>query len=305
LSGGLFGDEVAAIQSAERHVAGDLAPSRFHLVLRVLAEPPKREQGTRDLATCRHIDFVVFSVRGPAGAVFAAATTEKPLPAIFRGYFRAWVALGVLALVAFLLIFYLMVAKPAYDRSMSPQLVLVLYVVVPLWLAAGFADWVCHRRSAIDSTSGPPESALHLLMLAETGIPLLAALYLEVNALILLLLAVAFVSHEITAYADVRYAASRRHVSVAEQFVHSILEMAPLIVLLLFASAHWDQPLAVLWVSDQPAQFGVTRGSQPPPLPYTVVLVLAIVLLSAGPYIEELVRTIRARAPAVARRPSG
>lgn len=127
---------------------------------------------------------------------------------------------------------------------MAPQLVLLLYLVVPLWLVAGFADWLCHRRSAIESTSGAPESVLHLLMLGEMGLPLLGALYLDVNALIFAILIVAFFAHEATAYADVRYAATRRHVSVFEQFVHSVLEMSPLAVILLLATRHWGQWLA-------------------------------------------------------------
>lgn len=176
---------------------------------------------------------------------------------------------------------------------MSPQLVLVLYAVIPLWLAAGFADWLCHRRSAIEATSGTPESALHLVMLAEMGLPLLAALYLEVNALILAMLAVAFVAHEFTAYVDVRYAAPRRHIGVFEQFVHSVLEMSPLFILLLLASEHWSQWLALFGFGDEPARFDLAVSSQPPPAAYTIVLLIAIVLLALGPYAEELVRGLR------------
>lgn len=41
-----------------------------------------------------------------------AARTNAPLPPAYWRYFRAWVALGVPALFAFLAIFWLMVAKP-------------------------------------------------------------------------------------------------------------------------------------------------------------------------------------------------
>jgi uncharacterized membrane protein len=41
-----------------------------------------------------------------------AARAGKPLPPAYWRYFRAWVALGVPALFAFLAIFWLMVAKP-------------------------------------------------------------------------------------------------------------------------------------------------------------------------------------------------
>ena len=33
--------------------------------------------------------------------------------------------------------------------------------VMPLWLGAGLADWHLHRRTRIQDTAGPRESALH------------------------------------------------------------------------------------------------------------------------------------------------
>ena len=47
----------------------------------------------------------------------------------------------------------------------------LMYFVVPLWTAAGTADAACHRASNIETTSGPKESAIHILMLVEVGIP--------------------------------------------------------------------------------------------------------------------------------------
>jgi len=38
---------------------------------------------------------------------------------------------------------------------------LLLGGVMPLWLGAGLADWYLHRRSRIEQTAGPRESALH------------------------------------------------------------------------------------------------------------------------------------------------
>jgi uncharacterized membrane protein len=42
-----------------------------------------------------------------------AAAGGAPLPAAFRQYLRVWVALGIPAFVALVVVFYLMVAKPA------------------------------------------------------------------------------------------------------------------------------------------------------------------------------------------------
>jgi len=177
---------------------------------------------------------------------------------------------------------------------MSHQHFIVLYVMVPLWLLAGLADWACHARSDIEHTSGTRESALHLVMLFEVGLPLLAAIYLEVNALVLGLLCAGFLLHEATAYVDVRYTAPRRRISVFEQFVHSVLEMSPLMILLLLASAHWEQWLA-LWGLAAPAEFVVLKSTQAPSPPYTFMLCIAIALLALLPYVEEYVRARRAR----------
>ena len=153
---------------------------------------------------------------------------------------------------------------------MSPQQSIVLYIVVPLWLVAGFADWLCHRRSHIETTSGAKESALHLLMLAEVGLPLLAALYLEVNALILGIVLLGLFAHEATVYVDVRYASSRRHISPPEQLIHSVLDMSPLLLLLLLASANWGQWLALFAMGNEPARFDLAWSAPPPGVTYTV-----------------------------------
>jgi hypothetical protein len=48
---------------------------------------------------------------------------------------------------------------------------LLLAGAMPPWLGAGLADWYLHRRTRIEQTAGPRESALHSLMFAETGCP--------------------------------------------------------------------------------------------------------------------------------------
>lgn len=59
---------------------------------------------------------------------------------------------------------------------------LILGGVMSLWLGAGLADWYIHRRTGIQDTAGPRESMIHSLMFAETGVPILLALFCEVNA---------------------------------------------------------------------------------------------------------------------------
>jgi hypothetical protein len=72
----------------------------------------------------------------------------------------------------------------------------LMYFVLPLWLAAGFADWLCHRASNIATTSGAKESVIHLLMFAEMGVPIVAAIALEINALVFAVMIVCFLLHE-------------------------------------------------------------------------------------------------------------
>jgi len=172
---------------------------------------------------------------------------------------------------------------------------ILAWLVVPLWIAAGFADWLCHRRADIEHTAGAPESLLHLLLFAELGVPLLAVLLLQVNALVFALMAVAFVLHEFTALWDVRYAHARRDVSPLEQHVHSFLELLPLIGILLLAVLHPGQALALLGIGSEAPRFALAWKDPPLPLGYTAGVLIAAVLFSLLPYLEELVRGMRAR----------
>ena len=68
----------------------------------------------------------------------------------------------------------------------------LLYVFLPLWGIAGFADWCCHRASRIEVTSGLKESLLHSLMGLQLGVPILLCLLFQVNVLVLLICLIAF-----------------------------------------------------------------------------------------------------------------
>src|SRR3954466_12313467 len=95
----------------------------------------------------------------------------------------------------------------------------LLCFILPLWLAAGFADYLCHRASRIEMTSGYKESLIHLLMFSEVAVPLLAAIFFEINALVIALMIAGFVAHQLTALWDVTFANDRRYVSPFEQQV--------------------------------------------------------------------------------------
>lgn len=131
----------------------------------------------------------------------------------------------------------------------------LLFGILPTWIAAGFADWACHRATRIERTTGSRESLLHLAMLVEVGIPLLAALFLEVNALVFALMVFAFIAHE--------------------------------------ATALWDVFLALFRVGPQVPSFAPVLKTHPLGAAYVVALLLATLLLNVGPFAEELYRCVR------------
>ncbi|OBR46151.1 diguanylate cyclase [Paraburkholderia tropica] len=178
--------------------------------------------------------------------------------------------------------------------SIASLQAVLLFGVLPTWIAAGFADWACHRATRIERTTGSRESLLHLAMLVEVGIPLLAALFLEVNALVFALMVFAFIAHEATALWDVSLAThSTRPVSAFEQHVHSFLELLPLFAILCLVALHPMQFLALFRVGPQVPSFAPVLKTHPLGPAYVVALLLATLLLNVGPFAEELYRCVR------------
>lgn len=176
----------------------------------------------------------------------------------------------------------------------DPTVIILMYFILPLWLAAGFADWLCHRASHIETTTGAKESLIHLLMFAEIGLPLLAAMFLEINGLIIAVMLLAFFVHEATALWDVSYATSARTVTPIEQHVHSFLEIIPLMALVSVVSRHWQQFLAVFGMGSEPLRTDLTLKSEPLPIVYIASILIVVLLFELLPYIEEFVRGLRA-----------
>jgi hypothetical protein len=170
----------------------------------------------------------------------------------------------------------------------------LMYFILPLWLCAGFADWLCHRASNIATTAGPKESLIHLLMLVEMAIPVTAAMNFEVNALILLLMIVCWVLHEATAVWDVFYAVERREVTPIEQWVHTYLGVIPLMSLVLVVVLSWQQFLALFGLGTQAPRFELVWKDPPLPWGYVLSILAAVALLEVLPYVEELIRGLRA-----------
>jgi len=178
-------------------------------------------------------------------------------------------------------------------QALSPVYHLLGLIVLPLWIAAGFADYLCHRAARIAQTSGWRESALHLIQLFLVGLPAMAALFLRPNAGFFLLALLCILLHHITAYIDIRYADATRDVKPGEQTVHGFLEILPITAFLLLAVAGWPQFLALFHgegsarFAPEPRFFSAT---------YTAAILAAVFLFNVLPYGEELLRCLKAGA---------
>jgi hypothetical protein len=171
----------------------------------------------------------------------------------------------------------------------------LMYFVLPLWLVAGFADYLCHRASRIATTSGPKESLIHLLMLGEIAVAVTAAMALTINAAVILLMIAMWAAHEATALWDVTFAHHRREVTPIEQWVHSYLGVLPLLSLVLVVVLNWSQFLALFGMGPQPPSFDIAWKEPPLPWGYVAPVIGATLLFEVLPYLEELGRGVRAQ----------
>lgn len=172
---------------------------------------------------------------------------------------------------------------------------LILWILLPAWIVSGFLDWICHRKSGIAARCGPWESVLHLLLLAEAGAALLIGLLLELNQPALALIALCFIAHEATGYADIRFAHARRNLSPAEQRIHDYMTAIPVTALFLVGVMHADAVASL--VLDPATMFTVPLQWKAAPLPVSQVLGIlgAVAIVDLVPYAEELYRGVRAR----------
>ncbi len=183
-------------------------------------------------------------------------------------------------------------ADPADVESVTIRY--LMYVLLPAWFAPAVADYVMHRRTRIDRTSGLAESRVHALMMAEVAVPVTAALFFEVNAAVLGMAALAAGAHEATAIWDVRSAvAGGREVRPAEQHIHSFLEALPVMAVSALSCLHWDEVTRFrqrdAWRL-RPRQRRLPGG-------YLAAIAAGVGALIAAPYGEELVRCWRAGSP--------
>lgn len=170
----------------------------------------------------------------------------------------------------------------------------LLFFILPLLIAAGFADYLCHRAADISRTSGAREAFIHLLLVIEIGVPLILAVFFEINALILATMIVALVAHEVTGVWDLVYAhRSSREVTPFEQHVHSFLEVLPLMAVSFVVVLNWEQFLALFGLGDATPDFDLSFKRDYWSTWYGIALVVAAFLFSVLPFAEEYRRCLR------------
>jgi hypothetical protein len=187
------------------------------------------------------------------------------------------------------------------DGAAHAARILLMFVVLPVWVAAGLTDYFCHRYCRIEDTSGPPESVLHLVQLGLVGLPIILVLFLDVNAGLLALCILCILLHHAVAYLDIDYATHTRRVTPFEQMVHSVLEIAPITAFVLLDILYWPQLMALFGLGPEPARFAPALRNPPLPLAYVGGLLGATIVFNLAPYLEELIRTLRAKKAPVSR----
>jgi hypothetical protein len=172
----------------------------------------------------------------------------------------------------------------------------LMYGLLPAWTIPAAADWFLHRRTRIQENAGPRESLIHLLMMAEVGLPAVLVLLCEVDPPLLAALLVGVLAHEATALWDVRTAEDGgREVTVTEQHVHSFLESLPYMAASALGCLHPDK---VRGLGRALAAPRATSWRLTPRRPGFPARYLAGVAAGAGAlgvlYAEELWRCLRA-----------
>jgi hypothetical protein len=169
----------------------------------------------------------------------------------------------------------------------------VLDVVMPLWIASGSIDYVLHRNAKIESNAGTPESLMHAVGISMSAVPVLAGLFLEVDAGVVLAMIAGYAAHAGMTVWDVAYASTKREIAPIEQHVHGMLELLPFAALSFMLVAHREQALSLVGRGTSAPRFAFERKRIPLPKRAIVRTIAAFGLFVALPYVEELVRCYR------------
>ena len=187
------------------------------------------------------------------------------------------------------------VKDEARDLAQQTTRRYVTYAMFPAWTTAGFLDWVWHKQTKIETTSGTEESLTHLLMMTEAGLPIVLALFLEINAGVIALMICGWLLHQATVYWDLAYTAPRRPLYTREQMTHLFMQTVPFDILAVLACLHPGQFKALLGMGKEQPRFEL-RLQKPGMSPLGAAVILgAMAAFSGLPHLEEFWRCWRAR----------
>ena len=163
------------------------------------------------------------------------------------------------------------------------------WVLYPLWLIGGAVDYVCHRRTDIQHTSGIRDSWLHVAQFATMAVFFASAILLQITMPVIITLVALVLTHTVLSFIDVSYTLGRRHISTSEQHAHGLLNVVPLIAVGLLAILNWE---TLLSLSTDPV---IRLKDEPLTATHVAMLLGSFTVLAGGPVLEEWLRTYRAR----------
>ena len=169
--------------------------------------------------------------------------------------------------------------------------------VLPLWLAAGVADWDLSSRDQHrddDRHRGIAHASSDSDRGGDSGS---RRPFLEIASPVIALMIASFLLHDMTALWDVSYAVTLRDVRPIEQHVHSFLEMVPLMAVAFVCVLHWPQVLALFGIGRKKVDWSLRLKSRPLPWRYVTTMLGTMAALEWGPCLEgELARTLTSHA---------
>jgi hypothetical protein len=168
---------------------------------------------------------------------------------------------------------------------------LLIWGIYPVWLLAGAGDYLCHRKTDIERTSGATESWLHVMQFVCLAAAFSCAVLLRISAAVFVVLVALVVAHSFLSYIDVRYTDGRRRILPIEQSIHGFMDVLPLVAVSVLGVQQWQEIRA-----------GSMTFALHPSMKLEHVLLLSSFAVLAGlPVLEELLRTLRSSAVSLTR----
>jgi hypothetical protein len=172
----------------------------------------------------------------------------------------------------------------------------LMKVMLPLTVIPGVLDWLWHKQTKIETTSGTKESLFHLAMMGQNCALLLSGLFLEMNAGGLALMSGLAVAHEATAMWDVSSTISERKISAHEQHTHSFMESIPFLITACAVCFHPNQFLALFGAGPEKAEMKLKLKRPLLPVKDIALIFGSLSLVGGLPLVEELLRCMDAQA---------